>query len=226
MPAQPYPDRFAPNSPSSAICGTSSIGNEPSRRTCSWIRGRNSRVTQSRTVSRARRSSSESSSSMRRKSSPEKLAIAQSYRADKRRARKQGCASGPVSRPGGGLGEVGLGGSRRAIRALAAPHLLHLLVDLGDLPVDPIEIALGSDLEAVEDARDALLELLRGVLADRFDALHRRVLLELGSQLLGSLLELLALRLEPLLEVLALGRDALLDVLAAGLEALLDLLAP
>src|SRR6185295_18974186 len=89
------------------------------------------------------------------------------------------------------------------------------------LPVDPVQVALGSDLETVEDARDALLELLGGVLADRLEPLHRRVLLELGAHL-----ELLALRLEPLLEVLALRRQALLDVLAAGLEALLELLAP
>ena len=59
---------FVPKSPSSAMRGTSSIGNEPSWRTCVWSSGRNSRETKSRTVSRARISSSESRSSRRRKS--------------------------------------------------------------------------------------------------------------------------------------------------------------
>src|SRR5262245_25462973 len=225
MPAQPYPERFAPKSPSSAICGTSSIGKDPSRRTCSWIRGRNSRVTQSRTVSRASRSSSESSSSRRRKSSPWKLAMGRSYRfaaKPRNRSGPEGGASGPDFSTGW---KKELRGGSRAVRALAAPHLLHLLVDGGDLPVDPIQVARRGDLESVQDVGDALFELPGCVLAERFEPLHRGVLLELRAQLLGALLELLALRLDPLLELLALRREPLLDVLAAGLEALLDLLA-
>src|SRR4029453_9174287 len=140
MPAQPYPDRLAPNGPSSAIAGTSSSGNDPSFRTCSWITGRNSRVTHSRTVSRASRSSSESNSSRRRKSSPWKFAIAPKL-THKHEGPGGGEASGPMSRPGGRWGEEAntpfglsaLRGGGRAIRALAAPHLLHLLVDEGDL---------------------------------------------------------------------------------------------
>jgi hypothetical protein len=63
MPAHPYPVRFMPNSPSSAISGMSWVGNVPALK-WSVTTGITRRSTNRRTLSRTRRSSSVSSDSM------------------------------------------------------------------------------------------------------------------------------------------------------------------
>src|SRR4029453_13084408 len=211
--------------------GTSSIGKEPSRRTCSWMRGRNSRLTNSRTERRARISSSERSSSRCRKSTPRNSATGVPPVPEASPSSREPGPAPLPSRSGGGA-------------LLQVPHLL---VQLRELAVELLDLGPGRHVEApeqrLEPLHHGLARLAAGLVharAHALGALHDRVLAQLGLEALdlalGALLELLAAlvrrALQPavlLVEGLEGGLhavDAVLDEVGLGHDALAPSPAP
>ena len=62
-------------------------------------------------------------------------------------------------------------------------EILELLADLLESPIELLDVARGRDVERAEDAIDALLDFLAGVLAQAVESLVDRRLLELSLDL-------------------------------------------